>query len=185
MMSSLQSFLINIIKLMESDLYGTPQNSGPGPRYAIFFSEKTLRKSALWLRKVPSTVFSIALREKWTYPQFYGLYSVNRLMIRATLCLSSYSIVSTPSFFSKSSLFVWFSPTHPLFPPEFWAKWRKLHKDLQAWSGWNILLCSGDQVPRMYLHGSSRIHHEFTHSIGEKEQFFISFKISCWPTLTL
>ena len=94
-------------------------------------------------------------------------------------------IVSTPSFFSKSSLFVWFSPTHPLFPPEFWAKWRKLHKDLQAWSGWNILLCSGDQVPRMYLHGSSRIHHEFTHSIGEKEQFFISFKISCWPTLTL
>ena len=43
---------------MESDLYGTPQNSGPGPRYAIFFSEKTLRKSALWLRKVPSTVFS-------------------------------------------------------------------------------------------------------------------------------
>ena len=43
---------------MESDLYGTPQNSGPGPRYAIFFSEKTLRKSALWLRKVPSTVCS-------------------------------------------------------------------------------------------------------------------------------
>ena len=51
----------------------------------FFFSEKTLRKSALWLRKVPQ---SSALREKWTYPQFYGLYSVNRLMIRATLCLS-------------------------------------------------------------------------------------------------